>query len=265
MEREGLAAARSVRLRCEHTFLYAASVRQDALALIAAGENDCEVARRLGIPRTTVRDWRRRPVPAVPDDLCPRCWRRGSGIVFTVSDYAELLGLYLSDGHITTLARTDRLRLSLDSRYPGIAGESDALLRRCFQSNRVGRLSADRGSTVVLWVYSRHLSCLYPQHGPGKKHQRRIELEPWQGELVAAAPWAFIRGCIRSDGCVFVNRTGRYEYLTYHFCNLSADIRNLFVQVCESVGIHCRVSGRNVRMNRRACVQLLVEHVGTKR
>jgi len=30
--------------------------------LIAAGINDCEIARQLGIPRTTVRDWRRRPV-----------------------------------------------------------------------------------------------------------------------------------------------------------------------------------------------------------
>jgi len=232
--------------------------------LIAARENDCEVARQLAIPRTTVRDWRRRPAPATPADLCPRCWRRGSGITFTAEDYAELLGLYLGDGHITALARTDRLRISLDARYPGIAGDSEALLRRCFPSNRVGRLAADGGATVVLWVYSRHLSCLFPQHAPGKKHERRIELEPWQQELVESAPWAFLRGCIRSDGCVFINRTGRYEYLSYSFCNVSEDIRNLFIQVCEAVGIHCRASGRNVRVNRRACVQLLVEHVGTK-
>ena len=75
---------------------------------------------------------------------------------------------------------------------------------------------------VVLWAYSSHLTCLFPQHGAGKKHERPIALEPWQQELVAAAPWAFLRGCIRSDGSVFVNRTGRYEYLSYDFCNLSA-------------------------------------------
>ena len=245
-------------------FVYPPAVKQEALALVAAGENDCEVARSLAIPRTTVRDWRRRPASATPADLCPRCWRRGSGITFTAEDYAELLGLYLGDGHITALARTDRLRISLDARYPGIAGDSEALLRRCFPSNRVGRLVADGGATVVLWVYSRHLSCLFPQHGPGKKHERRIVLEAWQQEIVEAAPWAFLRGCIRSDGCVFVNRTGRYEYLSYSFCNVSEDIRDLFIQVCEAVGIHCRASGRNVRVNRRACVQLLVEHVGTK-
>ena len=52
-------------------------------------------------------------------------------------------------------------------------------------------------------------------------------LETWQ-RLVGAAPWAFLRGCIRSDGCVFVNRTGRYEYLSYGFTNYSSDILDLF-------------------------------------
>src|SRR6185369_15878865 len=45
-----------------------------------------------------------------------------------------------------------------------------------------------------------------------KKHDRPVVLEPWQLELVHAAPWAFLRGCIRSDECVLINRTGRYPY-----------------------------------------------------
>jgi hypothetical protein len=62
-----------------------------------------------------------------------------------------------------------------------------------------------------------------------------------------------------------MNRTGRYEYLTYHFSNLSADIRAVFVDTCTAVGIECRVSGRHVRVNRRESVQLLAQHAGTKR
>jgi hypothetical protein len=76
-----------------------------------------------------------------------------------------------------------------------------------------------------------------PQHGPGKKHDRRIELEALQQALVDVAPWAFLNGCIRSDGCVFVNRTGTYEYLSYCFDNRSADIRDLFVATCRLVGV----------------------------
>jgi hypothetical protein len=57
-------------------------------------------------------------------------------------------------------------------------------------------------------------ACHFPQAGPGKKHERPIVLEPWQAAIVEAEPWRFLRGCIRSDGCVFINRTGRYEYLS---------------------------------------------------
>jgi transposase-like protein len=40
-------------------FVHPASVRKKALALVADGVNDCEISRRLAVPRTTVRDWRR--------------------------------------------------------------------------------------------------------------------------------------------------------------------------------------------------------------
>ena len=79
-----------------------------------------------------------------------------------------------------------------------------------------------------------------------------------------AAPWAFLRGCIRSDGSVFINRTGPYEYLSYDFCNLSQDILGLFETVCLSLGLRPRRTSTRIRLNRRADVALLVEHVGLK-
>ena len=39
--------------------MHGPEIRAEALQLVAAGVNDCEIARRLGIARTTVRDWRR--------------------------------------------------------------------------------------------------------------------------------------------------------------------------------------------------------------
>jgi hypothetical protein len=103
-----------------------------------------------------------------------------------------------------------------------------------------------------------------PQHGPGKKHERPILLEPWQQALVEAAPWAFLRGCIRSDGCVFINRTGKYEYLSYEFKNRSPGIRELFAATCDRVGVACRVNGDRIAIYRRSSVALLLEHVGIK-
>ena len=146
-------------------------------------------------------------------ERCHRCWKPTQLVKFTPVDYAELLGLYLGDGHIVRMRRTLRFRLFLDSKYPGIIESAHELLARCFPENAVGRQLAHGGSMTVLSLYSSHLPCLFPQHGPGMKHQREIVLERWQREQVGLAPWAFVRGLIRSDGCSFVNRTGPYEYL----------------------------------------------------
>jgi Homeodomain-like domain-containing protein/LAGLIDADG DNA endonuclease family protein len=245
-------------------FVHTATLHQAALALIAEGVNDCEISRRLGVPRTTVRDWRRPRYVAARRDVCWRCWRATRRVGFEPADYAQLLGLYLGDGYIGTLARTQRLRIFLDARYTTIVAETDALLRRCFPDNRVGRLSRHAGAMVVLWVYHGHLSCLFPQHGPGKKHERPIVLEPWQASIVDAEPWAFLRGLIRSDGCVFINRTGKYEYLSYEFSNLSPGIRERFTRTCARVGVVCRAYGNRIRICQRPSVALMLEHVGTK-
>ena len=39
--------------------MHSPAVRDQALQLVRSGLNDCEVARRTGISRTTIRDWRR--------------------------------------------------------------------------------------------------------------------------------------------------------------------------------------------------------------
>jgi hypothetical protein len=160
--------------------------------------------------------------------------------------------------------------------------EIKALLERCFPKNPIGEPTAPisgwsgRADTlVILSVYSSHLACVFPQHGPGRKHERRIRLEDWQWKLVEAAPWPFIRGCIRSDGCAFINRTDihrpqPYEYLSYDFSNFSRDIVDLFTAACDLAGIHdYRVCGKrtgrwDVRINRRGSVALMLEHVGLK-
>jgi hypothetical protein len=181
-------------------------------------------------------------------------------VVFADHDYAELLGLYLGDGHIAQLARTQKLRISLDAAHGQVVADTEALLRRCIPHNRVGRVTACGGSNVLPHVYHGHLSCLFPQAGPGKKHERPVALEPWQDRIVEAAPWALLRGLIRSDGCIFVNRTGRYEYVSYDFANLSVDIPDLFVRTCERLGMRPRRYARHARLYRREDVARLLAH-----
>jgi hypothetical protein len=42
---------------------------------------------------------------------------------------------------------------------------------------------------------------LVSAHGPGRKHERVIEFEAWQQEIVTSHPGDFARGLCHSDGC----------------------------------------------------------------
>ncbi len=115
---------------------------------------------------------------------------------------------------------------------------------------------------------------LFPQHGPGRKHERRIELAPWQLRITRAHTEEFLRGLIHSDGSRCINRfavklpsgrVGRYAYPRYFFTNYSADIRKIFCEHCELLGIRWTQSNaRNISVSHRDSVAILDSFVGPK-
>jgi hypothetical protein len=123
---------------------------------------------------------------------------------------------------------------------------------------------------VTVGVTWRTWLCLFRQHGPGRKHARRIELDPWQRVRVAAEPGPFLRGLIQTDGWRGLNRVrvkGRdYAYPRYQFSNRSDDIRRLFTGACDELGVEWRPWSRyHVSVARREAVALLDRFVGPKR
>ena len=103
-----------------------------------------------------------------------------------------------------------------------------------------------------------------------RKHARSLKLEAWQFAAVLSSPWPFLRGAIHTDGCRFINRTGRYEYPSYHFSNRSTDIAALVWLTSRRVGLNPRATydGRrlawSIRLNRREDVARLDHFVGPK-
>ena len=156
--------------------------------------NDCEIARRTGIPRRTVHDWRRHggqrhgygkngQASEEPDPHCPIC---GNGSL-NADKYAYLLGMYLGDGCLSACPRgVFKLRISLDLRYPGIIDECSKAVAAMKPTMKVGRVKRIGCAEVTAdW---KHWPCLFPQHGPGPKHLRTIALVPWQQEIADAYP-----------------------------------------------------------------------------
>lgn len=244
-----------------------------ALALVAEGLNDCAIGRRLGIPYRTINNWRhgivrdpeRSRAPGLASS-CPIC----EGHLLDAAAYSYLLGLYLGDGHIATLARCERLSIYLDDAYPGIIDEAEHAIAWVHPIRKpIGRRCRD-GCTAVM-SHWKHWSCLFPQHGRGPKHKRPIVLRHWQEDLVSGNETSLLRGLIHSDGCRAINRVRNprtrkiYAYPRYQFTNEPEDIKAIFANACDALGVHwTRTNRKTISVSRKRDVAFLDGFIGPK-
>ena len=118
--------------------------------------------------------------------------------------------------------------------------------------------------------------CEKPSRSTGRDESTRrpIILRDWQRELTHRHPGALLRGLIHTDGCRVVNQfrttlpsgcVAEYRYIRYFFSNLSADIRQIFIDHCGLLGIRVTQSNhRNLSMSHRSSVAILEQIVGPK-
>jgi len=242
--------------------------------LLAQGLSVAEASRRAGIPRGTVQTWLREgldrtidarmnaPADGGPCEFC-RYVRE-----LSESSYAYLLGLYLGDGYIASHPRgVYRLRIFQDNRYPMLIHQC-AIAMNWVIPSRVGLVQSQGCKEIT--SYSKHWPCVFPQHGTGPKHKRKIVLEPWQRWVaVERHPQLLLRGLIHSDGCRANNRVTvrgkQYQYTRYMFSNRSEDIRRIFTDACDRAGIDWRQSyDWTISVSRRDSVEMMEQFIGPK-
>lgn len=254
------------------------------LELHDAGLNNCEISRRTGVSRPTIRDWVRGRVPHsyrprdpggtfLGQEACLRCGGNEHDFDRLGPDYVHLLGLYLGDGSISEHRRqVHRLRIALDVAYPGIIRECELAMQAVVPRNRVSR-QLRTCNCYEVHAYSKGWPCLFPQHGPGKKHTRPIFLAEWQQELAERWPKQLLKGLIQSDGCRS-HSTGRggWTQPRYVFSNVSTDVTSIFCTACDCLGLRWTASfptneaaAVSIYVSRKADVVKLDEFVGPKR
>jgi hypothetical protein len=245
-----------------------------ALSLSSRDVLDRENAQICGVSINAIRHWRNgtRRNPSKQDarrtSHCPRC----DGDPLDGKAYAYLLGLYLGDGCIT-LGRKGvyALQVACCNDWPGLIDAAQDAMSAVMPTSSVFRRR--RPGCTSVDSCSKHWRRLFPQHGRGRKHERRIALETWQRSIVDALPGQFARGLFHSDGYRGLNRIRRelpsgdrwYAHPRYLFVNQSADIRALCGEVLETLGVAWRYSKPNtISVARREAVARLDQFVGPK-
>lgn len=203
-----------------------------------------------------MRDWisGRVPVPAP---------RRELDLDALPPDYVYLLGLYLGDGCLSRHPRNVyKLRLALDAAYPGIVESASGAVKAVMPANNVN--CCDRQTWMEVYCYSQVWPQLFPQHGPGKKHERTIALASWQKLHVERHPHLLLRGLIHSDGCRSINTGTNWRHPRYSFSNRSEDIRRIFCWGCDLLGLRWTTAPHSVYVSRKADVARLDTFIGPK-
>jgi hypothetical protein len=251
------------------------SVVDSALAASDAGTPDKENARIHGVAIKTIRRWRRdyqrRGKPRGQQHLmatCPKC----TEAPLPEREYVELLGWYLGDGHISR-GRRDVYNLHIfnDLAYPLLNAHIQDLMRAVKPACRphTRRLPG----CLVITVSWKHWPCLFPQHGPGRKHERPLVMQDWQWEAIRAHPGDFPCGLFHSDGArvnnwatkVVRGERRRYDYPRWQFVNRSEDILGWCGDALDLAEVPWRRSNTwTLSVSRRAAVQRLDELVGPK-
>ena len=178
--------------------------------------------------------------------------------------------MYLGDGYISAHARDVwQLRITLDSEYSDIVAECATAIETVAPGRSASVYKRKLSRCVEVTNYWKHWPCLFPQHGPGRKHTRPIVLEKWQERIVDDHARPFLRGLIHSDGTriIATERKGNYVRRAprYVFSNHSEDILRLFADACDREGIHyTRPSWKQIAIFRKAAVARLDEFIGPK-
>jgi hypothetical protein len=244
--------------------MYSEEVRQRASELLATGLSLNRTSQELGVSRAAIRDWRDHPErPAAAPCPAPAA---------PSAAYAALLGFYLGDGCVSRVRSVYSLRISCDLSYPGIIADVRSCVLAVHPERRTYIVPAPGIVNVQsLW---KHWPCLFPQHGPGRKHERYLGMSDWQWAIVEEFPADFLRGLFHSDGCrvdnwataVVAGERKRYEYCRWQFSNRSEEILGWCGDALDLLDIPWRRSSRwAISVSRREGVEALDRLIGPKR
>jgi len=248
--------------------MYSSTVRARAIRLLESGESLNAVSKDLGISRATLRDWRDHGVVPRGARTCPVGDRAED---LDCAAYSLLLGYYLGDGCISRVRSSYSLRVSCDRRYPGIVADVTGAISAVHPGGSVCRVAAP--GTVVVQGWWKHWPCLFPQHGPGRKHERSLHLADWQRVVIRMHPGEFLRGLFHSDGCrtnnwatrMVAGVKKRYDYPRWQFVNESPDIRLWCTETLDLLEIGWRQSSRKcISVSTSEGVARLDELIGPK-
>ena len=219
--------------------IYNSQHRENAVKLWEDGKNKSQIEKILNIPRKTIGRW-----------INASSTLDKSNKIIDFDSYLDtpekrkaysyILAIYLCDGYINNYKtfRAPLIVLYNDSKYVNNTNSWASNLQTIFPTSSINIRKRKQSNCFMVSTYTKKIFDLFPQHGRGAKHTRKLNFADWQLKIIEEFPREFVKGCIESDGSIYIQTIGKYTYKKYTFTNKSEDIIDLFLQTLGLIGIN---------------------------
>ena len=165
---------------------------------------------------------------------------------------AYVVGVALGDGNLSNPnGRAIRLRVTCDSRYPGIQNEIQAALRTLLPKNRVATVPR-KATFLDISAYSNHFADWMPwQVGKGSKLVQNARVPEWifsQPVFVKEC----LRGLIQTDGSIYIDR----GYKMINFTNACEPLVSDVISMVKMIGFRPTISKVNKELRTKYTVRI---------
>jgi intein/homing endonuclease len=177
--------------------------------------------------------------------------------------FAELLGIFMGDGHVGEYQASVVTNSETDLEH---AHYIQQLLKDLFGVPATLTLRKDKKACTVL-ASSKELCNFFEGQGipKGNKLRKGMRIPQWV-DSNRDYRYAFVRGLIDTDGCVYFDRHRvkevSYSSVCIAFTNASNILLSYVEEMLKSEGLHPTRWGRNIRLRRRSEVLWYAREIG---
>jgi DNA-binding transcriptional regulator WhiA len=161
---------------------------------------------------------------------------------------AFLIGLVLGDGNISIFPRTERLTISLNTKYPSLVFYTQSLLKEFFKK---APTIHKQGNGIRLWIYQKHISKRLGI-ASGNKNQTTIRIPRW---ILQSNDYqiSFLKGLFEAEGSLSIHHP-TYTY-NFQFANRNPSLLRCVGTLLKKLGLHPEHRLNAVRLRRRSEVE----------
>lgn len=174
--------------------------------------------------------------------------------LFLDSDLSQLIGLVIGDGHIQAFPRTEKLSVTLDTKYPNLIENTALLFKKVF--NKEPKILKQLNTNCVqVYIYQKYISERIGVPTGNKKHiKRHIPNWIWNERdyLIAC-----LKGLFEAEGSLSIHLpTSTYNFA---FSNFNKYLLKEVEDMLVILGLHPEIRPHAIRLRKESEVKYFKE------